>query len=58
MVKTKSEDHEMVLTAFGQSGAQTEITETPKKMPTAKEVIKQEMKREFDPRHPSDGEED
>ena len=46
----------MVLTAFGQSGAHTEITETPKKMPTAKEMIKQEMKREFDPRHPSDEE--
>jgi len=58
LVKTKSENQEMVLTAFGQSGAQTEITETPKKMPTAREMIKQEMKREFDPRHPSDEEED
>ena len=58
MVKTKSEKYEMVLTAFGHSGAQTEITETPKKMPTAKEMIRQEMKREFDPRHPSDDEEE
>ena len=33
LVKSNFENHAMVLTAFGQTGAKTEITETPRKMP-------------------------
>jgi hypothetical protein len=33
LVRSKIEDHAMVLTAFGQTGAKTEITETPQTMP-------------------------
>ena len=33
LVKANFESHVMLLTAFGQSGAKTEITETPRKMP-------------------------
>ncbi|MDH7498817.1 MAG: hypothetical protein QHH30_00325 [candidate division NC10 bacterium] len=58
LVKSKTENHTMVLTAFGSSGAKTEITETPRKMPTVKEMIKEGIKEEFVPSAPIHEEED
>jgi len=49
LVKSKEENYTMVLTAYGSSGAKTEITETPRKMPTVKEMIKEGIKEEFVP---------
>jgi hypothetical protein len=54
LVKSKSENHAMVLSSFGSSGAQTEITETPHKMPTVQEMIKQGIKEEFVPSAPDE----
>jgi len=56
LVKSKIESHTMVLTAFGSSGAKTEITETPRKMPTVKEMIKEGIKEEFVPSVPEEEE--
>lgn len=49
LVKSTVENHTMVLTAYGSSGAKSEITEIPKKMPTVKEMIKEGIKEEFVP---------
>ena len=50
LVKANFESHVMLLTAFGQSGAKTEITETPRKMPDMRGM----MKRGVPPASPGD----
>ena len=43
LVKSRFEDHEMVLTGLGRSGAKSEITETPQKMPSMKGMMRGTM---------------
>ena len=43
LVKSRFEDHEMVLTGLGQSGAKSEITETPQKLPSMKGMMRGTM---------------